>query len=94
MRVGGRTRGTDVIETACGNGIDKRWPHPAPCPTALTDHLVQLLSEPGDLVCDPFAGSGGTGASALSLGRKFVGIDLSSRYVEMANERLSGGCLA
>src|SRR5436305_1754988 len=43
---------------------------------------------PGDLVLDPFAGAGTTGVAALGMGRRFVGIELSPAYVEIARRRL------
>ena len=46
-------------------------------------------SDPGDLVCDPFAGSGTTGVVSLKLGRQFVGIEINSEYTKMASDRLS-----
>jgi DNA modification methylase len=45
-------------------------------------------SEPGDVVLDPFAGTGTTGAAALENGRRFVGIELVPRFIRMAHERL------
>jgi site-specific DNA-methyltransferase (adenine-specific) len=50
--------------------------------------LVETCSEPGELVCDPFAGSGTTGLAALRAGRRFVGGDIDPVYVEIAARRL------
>jgi DNA modification methylase len=49
---------------------------------------VKAGSKPGDLVLDPFAGSGTTGVVALRLGRSFIGIELSPEYAEMARKSL------
>jgi DNA modification methylase len=49
---------------------------------------VQAGSRPGDLMLDPFAGSGTVGVVALRLGRSFVGIELSPEYVELARRRI------
>jgi site-specific DNA-methyltransferase (adenine-specific) len=46
-------------------------------PLALMDVLVRLFSEPGELILDPFAGSGTTGVAALRLGRRFVGWEMN-----------------
>jgi site-specific DNA-methyltransferase (cytosine-N4-specific) len=56
-------------------------PHPARFPLALPDFLVRLLTEPGDLVLDPFAGSNVTGQVAESLQRRWAACELSGEYV-------------
>lgn len=61
---------------------EKRYgKHPTQKPEALLDRIVLASSKPGDLVVDPFCGSGTTGVSALRYGRRFVGIDLSEEYL-------------
>lgn len=65
-----------------------RGAHFAVFPEKLVETCVKAGSKPGDLVCDPFSGSGTTGVVATRFGRKFVGIDLSDEYNEMARERL------
>jgi DNA modification methylase len=50
-------------------------------------------SEPGDTVLDPFAGSGTTGAVALRLGRRFVGIELNPDYIDLARRRIAAAPL-
>lgn len=50
--------------------------------------LVETCSEPGELVCDPFVGSGTTGVAALRTGRRFFGGDIDPAYVEIAARRL------
>ncbi|MFL6864092.1 MAG: DNA methyltransferase [Allosphingosinicella sp.] len=49
--------------------------HPCPMPVAVPRYAIQMLSRPGDLVLDPFFGSGATGAAAEELGRRWVGVD-------------------
>ena len=85
---GGATRGRDVIEVACGNGIDREWKHPAPYPTALAAHLIDLLCPPSGVVCDPFCGSGTTGEAALDAGCCFVGVDSAPEFAAMSRRRL------
>ena len=51
--------------------------------------LVSLFTNIGDLVCDPFMGSGTTGIACIRLGRKFVGIEINEYYYEIAKERLT-----
>lgn len=60
--------------------------HPARFPAALPEFFVNLVTEPGDLVVEPFAGSNMTGAVAERLGRRWLSFELSDKYV--ANSRL------
>lgn len=62
--------------------------HPAPFPLRLPHQLVKLLSFPGDVVLDPFCGSGTTLLAAMRLGRQAVGYDRSPAYVESTLRRL------
>lgn len=57
-------------------------------PSALMSHYVSLVTTPGGLVLDPFAGSGSTGVGALLAGRKFVGIERDATFVSIATARL------
>lgn len=61
--------------------------HPAPFPVALIERIIN--STTAKIILDPFMGSGTTALAAKSLGRKFVGIEISPDYCEMANSRLS-----
>ena len=56
-------------------------PHPARMPEAVAEFLIRFLTEPGDLVLDPFAGSNTTGAVAENLGRNWVSIERDREYV-------------
>lgn len=58
--------------------------HPCPMPVAVPRFAIELLTRPGDLVVDPFFGSGATGAAAQELGRRWVGIDHNSVFLEGA----------
>lgn len=58
--------------------------HPAKFPLELARRVVRLFSEEGDLVLDPFVGSGTTGAAALGHNRRFIGFDKMPEYVELA----------
>ena len=62
--------------------------HPTQKPVELMGHFVSLLSNPGDVVLDPFMGSGSTGVSAKELGRRFVGIELDEDYFDIAAKRM------
>lgn len=62
--------------------------HPAPFPVALVERCIQLYSYEGDLVLDPFMGSGTTAVAARRLARHFVGFDADPEYVARAVERV------
>ncbi len=63
--------------------------HPARFPIELPAHIIQSYSNPGDMVLDPFMGSGTTLRAAKDLGRKAIGIELEERYCEIAAKRMS-----
>jgi len=64
--------------------------HFAVFPLELVEPCVLAGSEEGDMVLDPFAGSGTTGIAALKHGRKFVGVDLNKEYIQIAKDRIRG----
>jgi DNA modification methylase len=66
----------------------KRVGHPAPFPVELPRRLIELYSFKGDIVLDPFAGSGSTCMAALQLGRSFVAYEKHEPYVRLAEHRL------
>jgi len=66
----------------------KRIGHPAPFPEELPYRLIQLYSFKGDIILDPFMGSGTTAVSALKAERKYIGYDISQEYINLANNRL------
>jgi site-specific DNA-methyltransferase (adenine-specific) len=66
--------------------------HPTQKPVALMRELVQLVSDPGDLVLDPFMGSGTTGVACVQLGRRFIGIEIDERHFNTACRRISEAC--
>lgn len=66
----------------------RRIGHPAPFPEELPYRLIQLYSFKGDIILDPFMGSGTTAVSAIKSDRKFVGYDISQEYIDLAEKRL------
>lgn len=69
------------------NGTGDRV-HTTQKPLSLMLELVELFTDPGDVVLDPFCGSGTTGVACLRLGRRFIGIERDEKYAQVATERL------
>lgn len=66
-----------------------RSEYPTEKPVELVEHFLNLYTEPGELVLDPFMGSGSTAVACKKLGRKFVGCDISTDAVELTKKRLA-----
>jgi site-specific DNA-methyltransferase (adenine-specific) len=62
--------------------------HPAPFPVELPYRLIQLYTFEGEVVLDPFMGSGQTAIAAIKTGRHFVGYEIEEKYVSLANQRI------
>lgn len=79
----------DVIEipTTC-NGMHEKTPHPTQKPEELLRKIVLASSTPGDLIIDPFLGSGTAAVVAQQLGRRWKGCDLSPEYCRWAADRI------
>lgn len=73
---------TDIRGASLRNG------HPAPYPPALSERLIKLFSFAGDIVLDPFAGTGSTAVSALTAGRNSISIEIEPDYVQIARQRI------
>lgn len=70
------------------NVSKEKTAHPCPVPIALMERLILLLTEEGDLVVDPFSGSGTTALACIKLNRRFIGIEKSFKYYKLANNRI------
>jgi DNA modification methylase len=77
----------NYIENASATG--KSRIHPTEKPVAVLRYLMAVFSNPGDLILDPFAGSGSTGEAAHKLGRRAILVERDSEYFEKAASRLS-----
>jgi len=77
---------SNVIHMATETGNKN---HSAVFPVDLPEWFIKLFTKPGDVVLDPFVGSGTTALAAIELGRHFVGIDISSKYIKLSNQRIS-----
>src|SRR5205814_7865522 len=70
-------------------GDDGSKAHPTQKPEALLYRILLACTKPGDVVLDPFFGTGTTGAVARRLGRRWIGIEREPAYVEVARERIA-----
>ena len=78
---------TDVWEMAPESAT--RVGHPAPFPVELPQRLIDLYTYKGDLILDPFVGSGTTAVAAVRTGRHYVGYDTESLYIDAARVRVA-----
>ena len=74
----------------CGTFRERAGFHGCQMPEQLLGRIIRVSSNPGDLVFDPFTGSGTTVAVAKKLGRRWLGFDLSPQYVRKVTKRLDG----
>jgi len=70
-------------------GASTRAGHPAPYPVELAERLIRLFSFAGDVVLDPFAGTGSTTQAAIMSGRNSIANEIEPRYVEIARQRIT-----
>jgi site-specific DNA-methyltransferase (adenine-specific) len=83
-----------------GGGLPATWTHckvagyhPTGKPEALLSEIVAQFTDPGDLILDPFGGSGTTAVAAKRLGRRCIVIEREEKYCEVAAKRLAQGAL-
>ena len=79
----------DEFPRVCGTFKERQGWHPCQMPESLLKRTIAVSSNTGDCVLDPFSGSGTTAAAAYQLGRNYVGVEISEKYVENSNERLA-----
>ena len=72
----------------CGTFEEREGWHPCQMPESILARIIRASSNEGDLILDPFVGSGTTAVVAMKLKRKYTGIDISKKYVQQAQERL------
>lgn len=79
----------DFIETAvAANGERKFGKHPTQKPVQLMEFFIQVLTNEGDMVLDPFMGSGSTGVAAKKNKRNFTGVEIDENYFQIATRRI------
>lgn len=69
--------------------VSKKHSHPCPIPYELARRIILTTTQPGDLVVDPFCGSGTILAAAEALGRKWMGIEMSADYANLARKEIA-----
>jgi len=67
----------------------RRDVHPCQLPTHLLERLILMATDEGDVVLDPFLGTGTTAIAAKKMGRHYIGIDIDNEYVELAKKKVS-----
>jgi DNA modification methylase len=80
--------GTSGKPSSIGHYVTQRNTHPTVKPTDLMAYLCRLVTPPGGVVLDPFAGSGSTGKAAVREGFKFIGIEREAEYIAIAHARI------
>ncbi|MDO8466970.1 MAG: site-specific DNA-methyltransferase [bacterium] len=79
---------TTIFNYKKTTGARKTIDHMTIKPVDLMSRLIEIFSVPGQIVLDPFMGSGTTGVAALGIGRKFIGFEIEKKYFEASAERL------
>ena len=93
---GGRAEGSAAMSsprTGAGRTSGSKNHHPTVKPTELMRYLCRLVTPPGGLILDPFAGSGSTGRGAVLEGFNFIGFEMDAGYAEVANARITNAIL-
>lgn len=88
LEKGQPTYRTHVIPTLLTARRASAKQHPHAKPVDLLEKLIAWSSDPGQIVLDPFAGSGSTGVAAANLGRRFIGIEIAPEYAALADARV------
>lgn len=83
LRSHGRNR-----SSATARATAQAMGHPMPRHVKHMRWLIEWHSDPGEIVCDPFLGSGTAGVAAVSLGRPFIGIEIDPKYFDLECERI------
>ncbi|MCF1423877.1 DNA-methyltransferase [Lactiplantibacillus plantarum] len=78
----------DVIEQLAIRNRKERF-HPTQKPTPLMERLINLVSDEGNVILDPFMGSGSTGVAAANLDRSFIGYEIDDDYFRTAEQRIN-----
>ena len=85
-----RLRGNKLKRDVLEHSVEsiKGIKHPAIYPVKIVEEFLYLLTRPGDVVLDPFIGSGSTAVACKQLGRYFIGYDINPEYCQYAQNRV------
>lgn len=76
------------VTSGANRSSKERTPHPAQFPTEMIERIIKSSSNQGDLVIDPFMGSGSTAIAAIANGRNVIGFEIEDKYVKIIAERI------
>lgn len=82
-------KGGNIIRNKKAYQVDGKIEHPSVKPSDLIEKLLKVHSNETDLILDPFIGSGTTAIACLKTNRNYIGIELESKYCDIANKRIS-----
>ena|SRR3990167_11358686 len=68
---------------------ENRYPHPGLTSQRLTQRIIRFFTKKGEIICDPFCGTGTTAEVCKEFGLDFIGIEINPEYVEIANKRIN-----
>ena len=86
---GGNGRRGNIFRYSSGYLPEGQVDHPTQKPVALLSEFIRDCTQPGDLVLDPFMGSGTTGVACVRTGRRFIGIEIDPGYFAIAQKRIA-----
>ena len=87
-KLNGGKQAKDVWGSALTKPSEKKYgKHPTQKPIAILEKIILASTDEGDLILDPFNGSGTTGIVANKLNRKYIGIDLEKKYLDITIKR-------
>lgn len=76
------------VTSGANRSSKERTPHPAQFPTEMIERIIKSSSNWGDLIIDPFLGSGSTAVAAIENGRNVIGFEIEEKYVQIAKKRI------
>lgn len=81
-------KGQSIFKTNIWRMNAEKNPHPAPFPSVMAGNIINCCSREGDIVYDPYMGSGTTAICAIKSNRNYIGSEISANYVELAKDRI------
>ena len=90
---GKKARSYDWWEINQVKNVSKGFDHPCPIPVEIARRIILLTTKRGDTVLDPFCGAGTVGVACKELGRNFIGIEISQKYLDIAKKRIDTTCV-